>query len=303
MHRYIGFGLQICSDFSLPGFVPGERAELPEVRIEQRPVPLERWRELNDDGLKLAGVARGVMKFQVEHGASIAVEPEPGADLDYLRAIVSGELMSALLRQRGLLALHASCVARDGKAIGFIGHSGWGKSTLATHFVQHGYRLLADDVLAVQFTPEAPLAVPGYPQVKLRADAGARYVDAFADLPEAHTETDKRLFSLSEQFQDEPVPIAKLYVLEPYDRPASQVAPITPRDAFVELVRHTRASNLIKSPAFRQAHLDQIARLMAAVPVSLFHRQRSLERLPELYELVERDLRQSRRRAASLPAA
>ena len=142
------------------------------------------------------------------------MEPEPDADLDYIQAIISGELMSAVLRQRGLLTLHGSCVANADGAIGFIGHSGWGKSTLSMQFVQHGYRLLCDDVLAVDFREGAPMVIPGYPQVKLRQDAAERYVGEFEALPAAHTLTDKRLYACADNFQSHPVPLRKLYLLE-----------------------------------------------------------------------------------------
>lgn len=292
MFSYLGYGLQIRSEFQLPGFVVGERHDLPEVRVIRRHVPLDQWSELNDDGLKLAGVARGVMRFQVKGGEQIVVDPEPDADLDYARAIISGELMAALLRQRGLLTLHGSCVAKDGRAIGFVGHSGWGKSTLAMHFVANGYRLLCDDVLAVAFTDKGPAAVPGYPQVKLRPDSGALFVkdNIYETLPSAHTETDKRLYGRADYFQEVPVPLRKLYLLEGRTRPDNKVLPVAEQQAFGELLRHTRATNLLKNPTFLQVHLHQLKDLLEGVPVSLLHRRMSLDLLPELLDAIELDL-------------
>lgn len=289
MGYYHGFGLDLLSDIDLPGFIVAP-AGIPDVRIERAPVPLDRWNELNDDGMGLLGVAEGVMRFLVEDGERIIVEPLEGADMEYVKAIVSGELMSALLRQRGLLVLHASCVAREGEAVGFVGHSGWGKSTLASHFVHEEYRLLADDVLAIRFEGGEAFAVPAYPQVKLRQDSGALYVDGFEALSEAHAETDKRLVSFQRSFQEEPTRLAGLYVLESESRPVSGVVPLPAQQAFVELTRHTRATNLIKKPEFVSAHLAQVTRLLSVVPVRLLRRKRSLDLLPDLYDLVRQDL-------------
>ena len=286
MFSYLGYGLQLRSALRLPGFVQGTREDLPAVRVARRSIP-EAWAPLNDDGQQLAGIARGVMRFQVRNGTEIVVDPLPDGDLDYARAIVSGELLSALLRQRGLLALHASCVAKDGAAIGFVGHSGWGKSSLAMQYVEHGYRLLCDDVLALTFTPDGPVALPGYPQVKLRADAGGRYAEQFGALPSAHSETDKRLLSCPDHFQDAPVPLRRLYLLEGRGRDAHRVLPIARQQAFVELLRHSRATNLLKSAAFRRAHLEQITTLLRSLPVQLLQRRTSLDLLPDLYTTIE----------------
>ena len=50
------------------------------------------------------------------------------------------QLFLLLLRQRGLLTLHASVIRSKGKDyIGFVGDSGYGKSTLAEYFSQQGY--------------------------------------------------------------------------------------------------------------------------------------------------------------------
>ena len=51
--------------------------------------------------------------------------------------------------QRKVLPLHGSAIAINGKAYAIIGDSGAGKSTLALAFLNRGYRLLTDDVIAV----------------------------------------------------------------------------------------------------------------------------------------------------------
>ena len=289
MYTYLGYGLQIQSQLRLPGFRVGRSDGRSEVHILRRSLSLEEGYEMNDDGPNLAGVAEGVMRFRVIEGKEIVVNPMAGADPAYLRAIVSGELMAALLRQRGLLALHASCVARDGEAVAFIGCSGWGKSTLSMHYVENGYRLLCDDVLAIDFTPEGPVAIPAYPQVKLRRDSGARFTDDFAGLPRAHSVTDKHLVACPDHFQAVPVPLRRLYLLEPRGREAHQVIPIAPQQAFVEVLRHTRGTKLIKNAAFRRAHMQQVTGLLNALPLKLLHRRTSLDLLPDLYETIERD--------------
>ena len=77
--------------------------------------------------------------------------------------------MGALLMQRKILPLHGSAIAIDGKAYALIGDSGAGKSTLASAFLNKGYQLLSDDVIAVSLLNKkyCQLFIPSYPQQKL----------------------------------------------------------------------------------------------------------------------------------------
>ena len=61
-------------------------------------------------------------------------------------------MYGALLMQRKILPLHGSAVAIDGKAYAIVGDSGAGKSTLASAFLNKGYQLLSDDVIAVSLS-------------------------------------------------------------------------------------------------------------------------------------------------------
>ncbi len=83
-------------------------------------------------------------------------------------------LLHAFLPQflalRGALMLHAACVVISDRAHLFAGASGIGKSTLATGFAQHGFRVLAEDVVRVERQVDGTvIAFPGYPGSRLRS--------------------------------------------------------------------------------------------------------------------------------------
>lgn len=291
MHHYVAFGLSVHSEVPLPGFVSGSGKDLPHVSIKREHIPADRWPAWNDDGLRLAGVARGVMHFRVIDGETIIVDPLPDGDQDYMKAIISGELFAALLRQRGLLVLHGSSVAHNGRAVGFVGYSGWGKSTLASAFVERGWRLLGDDLLVLDLNdPSTPMATPGYPQLKLAPDVGPRFFNEYDELPGAHSQTTKRLVARPEDFQREAVPLTDLYLLEGRHRDTDSALPMSGREAFVEMLRHTRATNLIKAPGMMQALTHQVAAVQSAVEPRLLHRRRSLDNLPDLVGLILSDI-------------
>jgi len=79
--------------------------------------------------------------------------------------LLLGTVLAYWLEQRGVVALHASAVVIDGCAVGFAGLNGGGKTSMAASLFELGYQLLADDILAVTFNSEGPVAQPGYPRI------------------------------------------------------------------------------------------------------------------------------------------
>jgi len=77
---------------------------------------------------------------------------------------------------RGLEVLHASAVAIDGAAIAITAASGHGKSTLAAALIRGGAEFVADDVVALEATPDGVVAHPGAPIVNASEEGLARGV-------------------------------------------------------------------------------------------------------------------------------
>lgn len=74
---------------------------------------------------------------------------QPGSDPRDVEKIRRGSAWLLLRQLEGRLAMHGSAVAKDGKAIIFLGRSGAGKSTLAAAMCLRGAELLADDAVAI----------------------------------------------------------------------------------------------------------------------------------------------------------
>jgi hypothetical protein len=296
MKRYSAYNLIIHSDFELPGFPEIEYSEkagmdFQEIFIKEGNLTDEDLDRINDSGLHLAGKADDLLKCSVLKGNEIIVSPEDDIDNKFLQTVIGGELLGALLRQRGHLVLHASTVARNGKAISFLGYSGWGKSTTAAYFVRNGYRLLGEDLLVVDVEPEKPVVLPGPLSIKLRPDSGALLFDDFESHPEAYSTTNKRIMSgaAADVTSDCPVTLEKMYILEPVNRERNQIAKISKRDALIEMVRHTRINTWLNSKQFAADHFHQCNHLLDKVPVSLLQRELTLDSLQEIKDLVEAD--------------
>jgi hypothetical protein len=131
------------------------------VVIDAAPVALDavgwtgpNW-QLSSDQLLLH--IPGVARISVGNGRRINVEPLGGTPPQQLAAFISGGVVLAtLLHQRRCIALCASAVRVDGRAVLFCGASGVGKSTLAAALDRRGHSFLADDVCALGLTADGP---------------------------------------------------------------------------------------------------------------------------------------------------
>ena len=306
MFTYSAYNLRIHSEIFFPELIPFQEnsnltEQLPEVIIEQREISRSEI-ENADSGNRFFGRLETnelvFSKFFVEFGRKIVIEPAPGIADDIIRPGILGPIFSLMLRQRGLLAIHASCVDINGEAVGFIGNSGWGKSTLANAFYNQGYPLLTDDVMAIQVNEASeshPITFPAYPSVKLLPDAAASLGYDFDELSVINSALLKRNNHLAGRFPQKPLPVNRIYALEKIAAPDHEVQGLSSQDALVELIRHSRVTNLLTTPEFTSAHLRQCTQLIKKVPVYRLRRQKGLAAIPDLIKLIEDDVAKSTR--------
>jgi hypothetical protein len=178
-------------------------------------------------------------------GKDIRCYPAPCTPLVTVRHLLLDQVMPLVLGHLGSMVRHASAVVAPEGAIVFLGEPGCGKSTLTASFCQQGFPLLADDRLVLEEKGGRLFGIPSYPGLQLLDDAIS---DLFGHVPVrskvAHYTEKKRLGLDNGQlsFCTEPVPIGRVYIFSPPDEIGDTqvitIAPLSPRDAFMELVRH-----------------------------------------------------------------
>src|SRR5881396_895761 len=285
---YRAYGLLVRSALALPELEPDEG--VPEVEIRLGPaVRSERTRR----DASVRATARWIRlrwgcvgTFTVREGREIVVCPAQDADERAVRLYLLGPSLAALLHQRGLLTLHASGVAVDGAAIAFLGASGWGKSTIAGALLAHGYALVADDVMAVDFSGTRPTVTPGYPLLKLWPDVAAALGEQPDKLPRLRSDLEKRGCRLERGFAAAALPLRRIYVLGEHGRPALEL--LRPADAIIELIRHTYGVCAL-APVQPAQRFRQCGRLATEVAVRRLRVARSLASLSELAHVVAED--------------
>lgn len=102
----------------------------------------------------------------------------PHVDPALASVLISGTLLSVVLTLRGHPVMHASAVVvgegDEQVAVGIVGRSGMGKSTMATLLCRDGAKLLADDVLRTDLLADGSVrAWPGATATRLRPAAEA----------------------------------------------------------------------------------------------------------------------------------
>ncbi|MBW4557539.1 MAG: hypothetical protein KME59_16680 [Trichormus sp. ATA11-4-KO1] len=287
MKTYQAYNLSIASELLLPELIEIEKEGNPDV-IVRFGKPEDITNVEFDRGSKFRGDVAEVGMFLVQKGCEITIAPEPGVDEALLCTILLGPILSILLRQRGLLVLHASCVDINNKAVAFMGGSGWGKSTLATAFHTSGFDVLSDDVMPIQIDSGQPIVFPAYPQFKLWPEAAASLGQDTESLSPIHQNAPKLGYKFARGFQQNPLPLQRIYVLARGDE--HEITELQPQDAFVELVRHTRAMSLVTEQEFLTSHMRLCTELVKKVDFCRFTRKPSLADLPDLVKLIENDV-------------
>lgn len=221
MTRAVLYGLRIEADYELNDVGQPFDGE-PDVRIRSGS-PFSRWPELpagttmldfstaNDHWYTLVRAEDGRLVLRIPTLCDFAISADL-AEVDVSMhedapegmdaVLTSGALLSALLFLRGTPVFHGSAVERDGGAIAFVGHSGQGKTTMATAFCAEGAAAVTDDVLVVDSRPDGRHTVRrGSRELRLRsgtvelldadgADVVRTSVDDRSILTPRHTEHD-----------------------------------------------------------------------------------------------------------------
>ncbi len=284
-YLFSAYGLTISSDISLLNTQP--LSDKPDVNIRLETLDLSKEEQLNTTN-QLCGSLPDIANFLFKEGCELIVSPVANVDSELLRVSVLAAGMSVILRQRGYLILHGSSVRIGSEAIAFLGHSGWGKSTLATAFHSQGHDLITDDVLTVDIQTKGCFAIPSYPLVKLLPDSAVTAAKHLNSPIDFGASTNKRIHPVETHFFERSILLKKLYLLG--GESSTTIEPVSGAQAFMSLVSYSRTMNTLVGPDFMRTHFEQCQHLLKTVPVAQLPKRQSLQQLPELINTIKTDL-------------
>jgi hypothetical protein len=307
--RYGAYGVSIRSDMSLP--LPMARCDaFFELQIRERSTPIlpsiRQKMELRrnpfsafdvgslSEGSNYVGL-RDVGEYLVSRdGRHISCYRLPRANPESFNVYLLGQALSFALVKNGIEPLHATAVVAKGRAIGFLGDCGFGKSTLAAEFVKAGHRLLTDDLSILRKTGQQVLAYPGPPRIKLFPEIAHKLRSGqIAGVP-MNSQTRKLIVPLSQgRTCQVAIPFAAFYALPSPDEigPETNVSitTLTRKEAFLKLL--ASAFNIsILDPCRLKRQFDATQALANSVVVKKLFYPRALEFLPLVRKAILSDL-------------
>jgi hypothetical protein len=297
-HAYRISGLSVQSEIELPGAIPSTPVDVPDLVVRQGPVPEAlpapsasgpSWQRSGDDFLlRVPRVAR----ILISDGRSVTVDIDPEATADDASVFVLGSSVGIVHHQRGALALHGACVAKDGRAMIVCGASGRGKSTTAAALCQRGYTLVADDISVIGSNDGGvPTVWPDGRQLKLwrRSIDGLKLDDRIGEVVRPGFE--KYFVAPGDAVTDPPL-LTAIYVLDS-NAAVSGVS--------IEDVGVATAMRILDNQAYRprlrhelsspQARFAQSAAVLRHARVFAFERPLGFDHLDESLDALERHWR------------
>lgn len=269
-HYHTASGLAIRSVLALPALPEGGDGADVCMRWQHLPDTLPTPVHTEHDHQARPGEAlirRQSGHFLVREGSDVAIHPDPHRAHAEVAQALAGIVMGVLLHQRGQLPLHASAVAHGKNGILLLGRRGAGKSTLAAHLHQRGYRVLCDDYCALDLSEEGPIRLmQGTRYLKLEREAVEGLGLAVQALIRLPTKKTKYRYPIDDDTTgNSPARLRAIVLLASGDRDV--IEPVGSVHALHLLWRFIYRRGYLKGLGLIDAHFRLCSQVAATVPV------------------------------------
>jgi hypothetical protein len=299
MNHYNVYGMDICSEVTMPEFEAARkgRIEEPDINIKYGTVP-ERLENPTRTGVcyqlgrmaMLHGI-EGTARYLAKDGDSITVDVSEGADDSDVAYFLTNAPIAAVMLQRGLLPVYGGAIERYGKGIIICGDSGIGKSTIIHGLVKRGYNFLSDDLCTIDISGDELIVHPGSPCHKLQEHAIRTSVLEHGSYRRTRKAIDKYIVPVNpEKIVSSAVPLLKILFIYSWNKDEFSPGPIeNDNEKFNSLHNSMHRQFLVgMGSGFKQMKIT--ARLMSEVPAFKIFRIQKKNTLTEMLDMIEKDI-------------
>ncbi|MCK0127180.1 hypothetical protein [Erythrobacter sp. F6033] len=218
--------------------------------------------------------------------SSVQAWPASGGSVEIARKLFENSILPLIGNHDGGLFLHGSAVRAQSGAIGFLGYSRSGKTTLAGAFAKAGWPYMSEDVVDLQSTDEGFLLRPKRSALRLFKDSASHLLGLALDGVQGDG---KQSVDSSDAipFSDKPARLAALFILGEDHEAALSIEPLHASAALPLLMKHCFVLD-VEDRGRLKSHFGRLADLADKVPVFQLHYPREYPILPEVCNAVAR---------------
>ena len=219
MYYYHIYGCLLKTDLEFPQLVKAEQG-IPDIVFVSGSMPEEilykaEHKIYYEFGDEFSWLYNQTCIFTVENGKKITYYLKPEGKVKYLQSYLLGFGLSMLFLQRGEMAIHCSALHNGKEAVLIAGESGSGKSTITNYYLEHGWKLMADDMAVVKYDRENGRTVvyPAFPFQKLCRNVVIERGYSFDEVIYVNEHKDKFLVPCRGEFDLTGKPLKKFILL------------------------------------------------------------------------------------------
>ncbi|GEM_PF-3843420 len=275
--KYTVYGFSIDSELELSGLPLGHGA--PEVSVSLKKLPPSESILSANGSYFIAKPdfffidVKGIARFQVNHSTEILIDPAPEASKGDIRLYLLGAVFAALIQQRGELALHASAVMKDGRAVLFSGDSGAGKSTTALSLLSnHAWSLCADDVCRLTYIDNRAHLFPAYPSMKIWDEVIQAMNIPKEVLSPIQKQQGKYRMPITTDWPNKPIPIEHIFLLTKGSSDYRSLHSVKGGSKLMELRKLIYRSNFLQTVTTEDKVFQLLSKLLRDIPTTRIER-------------------------------
>lgn len=217
---------------------------------------------------------------------------EPGADPEWVRLYLKGQVLVALLHQRKIINFHASSFVYNGRGVMILGETGAGKSSLTASFALEGAGFLTDDITPVVYSDGDPLIWSLHEVIRIRRSTALQLNIDASVLREAEAGTGKQYMKVKHAGVSQ-FPLDVIIKIEVGDTDVPLFDQPLPADRFSFLRSEICLSDLLAGmPGTERSYLLQLLLIVEKVHFVRVVRPSEI-RIKELHRLVSEYLHKS----------